>query len=29
MVLNFKVMAIMLPRVRNDSENQSGIAHYS
>lgn len=29
MVLNFKVLAIMLPRVRNDSENQSGIAHYS
>lgn len=29
MVLNFKVLAIMLPRVRNDSENQSGIVHYS
>lgn len=29
MVMNFKVMAIMLPRVRNDSEAQSGIVHYS
>lgn len=29
MVTNFKVLAIMLPRFRNDSENQSGIVHYS
>lgn len=29
MVFNFKVLAIMVPRVRNDSENQSGIVHYS
>lgn len=28
-VLNFKVIAIMLPRVRNDSEGQSGIVHYT
>jgi hypothetical protein len=28
MVLHFKVMAIMVPRVRNgDAENQSGIVH--
>lgn len=29
MVTNFKILAIMLPRVRNDSEGQSGIVHYS
>lgn len=29
MVTHFKVIAIMLPRVRNDSEGQSGIVHYS
>jgi len=29
MVTNFKILAIMLPRTRNDSENQSGIVHYS
>jgi hypothetical protein len=29
MVFNFKVIAIQLPRVRNDVENQSGIVHYS
>jgi uncharacterized linocin/CFP29 family protein len=29
MVSNFKVMAIMLPRVRSDAETQSGIVHYS
>lgn len=29
MVVNFKVLAIMLPRFRNDSEGQSGIVHYS
>lgn len=29
MVTNFKVLSIMLPRVRNDSEGQSGIVHYS
>jgi len=29
MVTNFKIMAIMLPRFRNDSESQSGIVHYS
>jgi uncharacterized linocin/CFP29 family protein len=29
MVSNFKVMAIMVPRVRNDYLNQSGIAHYT
>lgn len=28
MVLNFKVMAIMLPRIRNDAAEQSGIVHY-
>lgn len=28
-VLNFKIIAIMLPRFRNDSEGQSGIVHYS
>ncbi len=28
MVLHFKVMAIMLPRIRADFENQSGIAHF-
>lgn len=28
-VFHFKVMAIMLPRIRNDFINQSGIAHYS
>ncbi len=26
-ITNFKVMAIMLPRIRNDYENQSGIVH--
>lgn len=29
MVMNFKVMAIMVPRMKTDSANQSGIAHYS
>ncbi len=29
MVTNFKIIAIMLPRFRNDSENQSGIVHGS
>lgn len=29
MVTNFKILAIMLPRFRNDSEHQSGIVHYS
>lgn len=29
MVINFKVMAIMIPRVRSTKTNQSGIAHYS
>lgn len=29
MVTNFKIIAIMLPRFRNDSEQQSGIVHYS
>jgi hypothetical protein len=29
MVTHFKIIAIMLPRFRNDSENQSGIVHYS
>lgn len=29
MVTHFKILAIMLPRFRNDSENQSGIVHYS
>jgi uncharacterized linocin/CFP29 family protein len=29
MVMHFKVLAIMLPRVRNDSEQQSGIAHWT
>lgn len=28
MITNFKVMAIIVPRVRNDLLNQSGIAHY-
>jgi uncharacterized linocin/CFP29 family protein len=28
-VINFKVMAIIIPRIRNDFLNQSGIAHYS
>jgi len=28
-VKHFKVLAIMLPRVRNDAELQSGIVHYS
>ena len=28
-VSHFKVMAIMVPRMRNDQANQSGIAHYS
>lgn len=29
MIVHFKVMAIMLPRIRNDFLLQSGIAHYS
>jgi uncharacterized linocin/CFP29 family protein len=29
MIVNFKVMAIMVPRVKFDYVNQSGIAHYS
>jgi uncharacterized linocin/CFP29 family protein len=29
MVVNFKVMAIMVPRVKNDYVHQSGIAHFS
>jgi hypothetical protein len=29
MIVNFKVMAIMIPRVKADYVNQSGIAHYS
>lgn len=29
MVQHFKVISIMLPRVRNDSEGQSGIVHYT
>ena len=29
MVTNFKILAIMLPRFRNDSEGQSGIVHGS
>jgi uncharacterized linocin/CFP29 family protein len=29
MISNFKVMAIMVPRVRNDYLEQSGIAHYT
>jgi uncharacterized linocin/CFP29 family protein len=29
MVVNFKVMAIMAPRMKSDAANQSGIAHYS
>jgi uncharacterized linocin/CFP29 family protein len=28
-VVNFKVMAIIIPRIRNDFLNQSGIAHFS
>lgn len=28
MITNFKVMAIIVPRLRNDLLNQSGIAHY-
>lgn len=29
MVVNFKVMAIMVPRMKSDADNQSGIAHWS
>ena len=29
MVVNFKVMAIMAPRMKSDAANQSGIAHFS
>lgn len=29
MVMNFKVMAIMVPRMKTDSASQSGVAHYS
>jgi len=29
MLINFKIIAIMLPRIRNDSEQQSGIVHFS
>jgi uncharacterized linocin/CFP29 family protein len=29
MVTNFKIISIMLPRFRNDSEGQSGIVHYT
>jgi hypothetical protein len=28
-VMHFKVISIMLPRIRNDSEGQSGIVHYT
>jgi len=29
MTQHFKVMAIMIPRMKSDAENQSGIAHYT
>ena len=29
MVVNFKVMAIMAPRMKSDAAGQSGIAHFS
>jgi uncharacterized linocin/CFP29 family protein len=29
MLLNFKVMAIMVPRVKSDTAGQSGVVHYS
>lgn len=29
MVVNFKVMAIMVPRIKDDANTQSGITHYS
>ncbi len=29
MITNFKVMAMMVPRIRDDKANQSGIVHYS
>jgi len=29
MIVNFKVMAIMVPRVKDDAKAQSGIVHYS
>lgn len=29
LVVNFKVIAIILPRIRSDYTNQSGVAHYS
>jgi len=29
MLLNFKVLAVMVPRVKSDRETQSGIVHYS
>ena len=29
MIVNFKVLAIMVPRIRNDQTLQSGIVHYS
>jgi uncharacterized linocin/CFP29 family protein len=28
-VMHFKILAIMVPRIRNDQANQSGIVHYS
>ncbi|MFV2014001.1 MAG: hypothetical protein ACC656_01110, partial [Candidatus Heimdallarchaeota archaeon] len=27
--VNFKVMAIMIPRIKSDAKGQCGIAHYS
>lgn len=29
MTVNFKVMSIMIPRVKSDANNQSGVAHYT
>jgi hypothetical protein len=29
MVMNFKVLAIMVPRIKTDSASQSGVAHFS
>lgn len=29
MKINFKIMAIMVPRMKSDADSQSGIAHYS
>jgi len=28
-VVHFKILTIMVPRLRNDQTNQSGIAHFS